>query len=345
MEAATAAAIGSASMQVANGVSNWFSGKKAQERAFNYNMEMQRQQNQFNSAAQQKAYEQNKALAEYAYDREREQWRLENQKNLDFWNMQNAYNSPQAQMERYQAAGLNPALIYGHDNTAGDLTAASSPSMTTHPAQAPEMSGGAGVSDNQRLQFGDPIREYYQVENMMQSLENSKAQNDVLKSQAFKNMVDALRGQTARDKELAGSPYWDENAKFDNVAKRLKNDISGATLAAMLFKNDNFLPLELERRKTLNSLLSQQLSFNDQANPLRIDAIKKSISESLSRTGYYNAMKEFTNNRQYTEFVKGQHDTMNYDFDKIYKDFVDGGQMDDSTWRRVLLYVLKRLFD
>lgn len=345
MEPATTAAVASAAMQVANGASNWFSGKKAQERAFNYNMEMQREQARYNAAAQQKAYEQNRALAEYAYDRERDQWRLENEKNLEFWNMQNAYNSPQAQMERYQAAGLNPSLIYGQENTAGDLTAASSPSFSTHPAEAPQMSGGAGVSDNQRLQFGDPVREYFQVENMLQALENSKAQNDVLKSQAFKNMVEALRGQTAREKDLAGQPYWDENARFDNVAKRLKNDISGATLAAMLFKNDNFLPLELERRQTLNRLLSQQLSFNEQANPLKIDAISKSIKESLSRTGYYDAMKEFTSNRSYSEFVKGQQSTMDYDFDKIYKDFVDGGEMDDSTWRRVMLFVLKKLFE
>lgn len=33
--------------------------------------------------------------------------------DLDMWNKSNAYNTPQAQMERYKAAGLNPNLIYG----------------------------------------------------------------------------------------------------------------------------------------------------------------------------------------------------------------------------------------
>lgn len=51
---------------------------------------------------------------------------LENQFNLDVWNMQNAYNTPAAQMARYQEAGLNPNLIYGQSNMAGDVKSASS---------------------------------------------------------------------------------------------------------------------------------------------------------------------------------------------------------------------------
>lgn len=54
----------------------------------------------------------NKAEAELAY-----------QRSLDMWNMQNAYNSPQAQMQRFQAAGLNPHLIYGQGN-AGNASGA-----------------------------------------------------------------------------------------------------------------------------------------------------------------------------------------------------------------------------
>lgn len=38
--------------------------------------------------------------------------------NLELWNLQNEYNSPAAQMKRYQDAGLNPNLIYGQSNEA-----------------------------------------------------------------------------------------------------------------------------------------------------------------------------------------------------------------------------------
>lgn len=39
---------------------------------------------------------------------------LQYQQNLDLWNKQNEYNSPTAQMQRLQAAGLNPNVVYGN---------------------------------------------------------------------------------------------------------------------------------------------------------------------------------------------------------------------------------------
>lgn len=45
--------------------------------------------------------------------------------NLQLWNLTNEYNSPAAQMKRYQDAGLNPNLIYGQQNVAQSPAAAS----------------------------------------------------------------------------------------------------------------------------------------------------------------------------------------------------------------------------
>lgn len=44
-----------------------------------------------------------------------------NQMARENWQMQNEYDSPAAQMERYRAAGLNPNLIYGQQNTGGSI--------------------------------------------------------------------------------------------------------------------------------------------------------------------------------------------------------------------------------
>lgn len=44
----------------------------------------------------------NRELAEYSYA-----------KDLEMWNRTNQYNSPQSQMARLKAAGLNPNLVYG----------------------------------------------------------------------------------------------------------------------------------------------------------------------------------------------------------------------------------------
>lgn len=59
----------------------------------------------------------------------------QNQFNLDMWNLQNEYNSPQAQMKRFEEAGLNPALIYSQGNPGN---AASAPVQGV--PEAPEIS-------------------------------------------------------------------------------------------------------------------------------------------------------------------------------------------------------------
>lgn len=62
------------------------------------------------------------------------------QDNINFWNMQNAYNSPERQMERFKAAGLNPNLIYGQGN-AGNAGAITSPTATKMDYKAPDFGG------------------------------------------------------------------------------------------------------------------------------------------------------------------------------------------------------------
>lgn len=59
---------------------------------------------------QKREIEARKAEAELAYQRQ-----------VEFWHMQNAYNSPEEQMKRFTAAGLNPHLIYGQ-GTPGNAT-------------------------------------------------------------------------------------------------------------------------------------------------------------------------------------------------------------------------------
>lgn len=63
-----------------------------------------------------------KELAEYSYS-----------KDLEMWERANAYNSPEAQMARLKEAGLNPNLVYGSGqvagNTAGQLPRYQAPNV------------------------------------------------------------------------------------------------------------------------------------------------------------------------------------------------------------------------
>lgn len=49
--------------------------------------------------------------------------------NLELWKLQNEYNTPLAQMQRFQDAGLNPNLIYGQQNMASAPASASATSF------------------------------------------------------------------------------------------------------------------------------------------------------------------------------------------------------------------------
>lgn len=56
--------------------------------------------------------------------------------NLELWHLTNQYNSPAAQMARYQDAGLNPNLIYSQQNTSQSPASASAASFRPGYAQA-----------------------------------------------------------------------------------------------------------------------------------------------------------------------------------------------------------------
>lgn len=327
--AATTAAVVGAGINGAAQIASNFIGKK---KAYKYNSKLQAEQAEYNRLAQERAYNYNRQLSEYAYDREMQQWERENQANLDFWNMQNAYNSPQEQMRRYQAAGLNPNLIYGQSNTADQVTAASSPSYQATPMQAEQMSGGSGVSD--QFSIGDPVQEYYKVLQMQQSLENAKKQGDVLESQANLNNMNALYGDTRNRFLQSSEPFWASNAQFDNLAKKIQNDISSANLSALIFKNENMLPLQKRELELLNELRSQNYAFNKDMNPLRTQEMKQRISNMISEMG-------LTDWRTENEIKKGKL----LDFTVNYKDDImkylngDGKSdfFDNSMLRRLFL--------
>lgn len=63
--------------------------------------------------------------------------------SIKFWNMQNAYNSPAAQMQRFQDAGLNPNLVYGQ-GTPGNAASIPTPDVTSAPFPEINVRGLAG---------------------------------------------------------------------------------------------------------------------------------------------------------------------------------------------------------
>lgn len=104
------------------------------------------------------------------------QWNYD--KNLEQWNRENAYNSPEQQMERLRAAGLNPNLVYG--NGSAVQTAAHSPQMN---AQAPTLQ----PYTNWNLGGEAAVASYMNFKRMENELANGESQRQI-NDQTFKNM-------------------------------------------------------------------------------------------------------------------------------------------------------------
>lgn len=109
--------------------------------------------------------------------------KYQNQWNLEQWNRQNEYNSPKAQMARYQEAGLNPALLYSQGssgNASGTLTSATPSYQSPGGALAKGLSGsvervGSIVKDV--LAFK---QQELALKQQQQELENKRTQNWLL---------------------------------------------------------------------------------------------------------------------------------------------------------------------
>lgn len=113
-------------------------------------------------------------------------------KNLQMWNMQNEYNSPEAQMARFQEAGLNPRLIYGNGaSSAGN--ASSSPQY--QPPEAP----------NTRASFNQASVVF------MDAISNLLQRQEQIKSQRLDNAMKAVDLENYLDSEDSVFSGYDEN--------------------------------------------------------------------------------------------------------------------------------------
>lgn len=125
----------------------------------------------------------NKAEAELAYQRQ-----------VQMWNMQNMYNTPQAQMQRYLQAGLNPHLIYGQGNSGN---ASAPPAYAPPNMQYRYESGNFGAAvqqflptlmavgtwmQNMRMSEVEIRQRQAQTESSMTSTEKARQLMDFLKS-------------------------------------------------------------------------------------------------------------------------------------------------------------------
>lgn len=142
---------------------------------------------------------------------------------LSDWNMQNEFNSPEAQMARLKAAGLNPNMVYGNG---GGLTTAQSPKTP----DAPNVS--LMSPQNMDLGIGGMLDSYQNFEIKQANIDNLRQQHrNMLTIEALntiKTVNEALKGDTmefdlSQKKSLAGATYETALATLDKLYAEIGN--------------------------------------------------------------------------------------------------------------------------
>ena len=181
--------------------------------------------------------EQQNALNEAAY-----------QRNLQQWNMENAYNSPEQQMARFQAAGLNPNLIYSQQNTA-----ASSPSL--EPAKFDTGHYNPVDTRMQRAQLAMAMMEHKQL------IENQAIQNDLARQKLVLAERAADRDDLMTDAQIKAlnanlgltneEHSFNRSYKLDSLAlERYKADLMEWNSRVLDYRARNkYMPIDEAQKK------------------------------------------------------------------------------------------------
>lgn len=237
--------------------------------------------------------------------------------NIAFWNMQNEYNSPQAQMKRYQEAGLNPALMYGQGNS-GNASPISTPDVQSAQFRTPEY--GRAIS-NAGLTYMNAI---YDLDIKQAQIDNLKAQNTVI-------MEDALYRAAQRKATITG----EERARFDLDFKTQFRDLSADALREEVRQKRTFTDLAINRDAREAALNSSNLQ----------EAAERMLSMREQRSVIPYQKGQIT-----AETARIRESIRQMEKDGLLKDMdielrKQGINPQDPMWARIVGRILSDIFD
>lgn len=165
-------------------------------------------------------------FAEGMYERQK-------QDNIDFWRMQNEYNDPSNQRARLEAAGLNPALLYGSSSSGASGTAGSiQGAKALQPSFNPADFSGVGASG------ATAVNMMYDLEMKRQQTSNFERQNDVLAAEVLNKSAQTFK--TLQEGKLGKLKYGQE-LKLNEISLEARRE----ALRQMQVATDNMQSKEL----------------------------------------------------------------------------------------------------
>lgn len=178
--------------------------------------------------------------------------------NKELWDYQNAYNTPQAQMQRLQSAGLNPRLIYGsggaNTGNAGPIASTEVPSEQAPRGEVPNLYMTRLVARQMDAQYAATT----------QKVESAKVQASLLETKtALENL--RLMRESLRSKNYA-SLNLAEKTTAEFIALRTQEQFANERSKGNLM--DQLHGFRAEANKRVISSMDLENAFKENRNQL-----------------------------------------------------------------------------
>lgn len=204
--------------------------REMQEASFQYGREMMEKQNQAELQRMGLQFDYNKRTAQYNQNLAKGMY--------DYtFDKQNAYNNPAAEKARYEAAGLNPALLYGSSGGGGGGTSA-----TTSGGQMEAVPGMQPMG----------IQIALQAEAQKAQIELTKAQTNSIKADTMKKVTADMANAGL---DLVGNML--NNKKTGTDTKKAEQEISN------LKKTNKQIEEQITKIQNENKMSEFQIWLND----------------------------------------------------------------------------------
>lgn len=198
------------------------------------------------------------------------------------WHAQNEYNSPQAQMKRFQEAGLNPHLIYGQGNS-GNASPLPTPDVQSPQYRSPEWGGGMQSAG---LAFMNAL---YDLDIKQAQVDNYRLQNTVLQEEALLKRITTDRKRFDFQFESDLAPVSAEARREMLRQVRVGTDLSISRDAREAASNSSYLQEAAERMANMRiqrAHTKEQIGeIRERVTQMKKDGTLKDLDIELKRMG------------------------------------------------------------
>lgn len=230
----------------------------------------------------------------------------QNEWNLEQWNRENAYNTPESQRARYEAAGINPYFALGNIQS-GNADSLMSAELANQQPVVSNLQGQSGQilgsSIANAAQSG--VNSYFNAQIQQEQAKQLQIQN-TFDLQSLKDRVNSLH-YDSEAKRMANYVY---NANMESLISITKNQARMSytqnaimnlqhvgteyDLVAKKFTNDNILPAQASLAKMSLDQMVAQIALTEQQEKLtkkQVDyyADQMAIQWLLANSAWLNA--------------------------------------------------------